>query len=82
MPLSLAEDPFNPETDANKPPRVRGTFAIRSAQFYGHGGTPPLVSGRFYDGKNHMPLRSPTNMLWFSSSNSLLGNARGHWEEG
>ncbi len=46
MPLSLAEDPFNPETDANKPPRVRGTFAIRSAHSYGHGDAPPLVSGR------------------------------------
>ena len=63
MPLSLAEDPFNPETDANKPPRVRGTFAIRSAQFYGHGDAPLLVPGRFYDGKNHKPLRPQQHAL-------------------
>ena len=59
MPLSLAEDPFDPETDANKPPRVRGTFAMRLAPFYGQGETPPLVSSLFYDGKGHTPLRPP-----------------------
>ena len=51
---------------------------MQSAHFYSHGDTPLDVHGKVYNGKSHMPL--PTKQLWFSASNSLLGNAKGHYD--
>jgi nitrate reductase alpha subunit len=78
MPLYMAEDPFNPETNPRKMPRVRPTFAMQSAHFYTHGDAPLVVHDKVYSGKSHTPY--PTKMLWFSGSNSLLGNAKGHYD--
>lgn len=78
MPLYMAEDPFDVETDPAKTPRVRKTFAMQSAHFYSHGDTPLVVHDRVYNGKTHMPW--PTKLLWFSGSNSILGNAKGHYD--
>lgn len=78
MPLYMAEDPFSPQTDPNKMPKVRNTVRMQSAHFYNHGDTPLIVHGKVYNGKSHTPL--PTKMLWFSGSNSLLGNAKGHYD--
>jgi nitrate reductase alpha subunit len=78
MPQYMAEDPFDPELDPKKPIRVRPTTRMQSAHFYSHGDTPLDVHGKVYNGKSHMPL--PTKQLWFSGSNSLLGNAKGHYD--
>jgi nitrate reductase alpha subunit len=78
IPQYMAEDPFDPELDPSKPARVRSTTRMQSAHFYSHGDTPLDVYGNVYNGKSHMPL--PTKQLWFSASNSLLGNAKGHYD--
>jgi nitrate reductase alpha subunit len=78
MPQYMAEDPFDPELDPKKPARVRSTIRVQSAHFYSHGDTPLVVNDQIFNGKTHMPL--PTKALWFSASNSLLGNAKGHYD--
>ena len=78
MPQYMAEDPFDPELDPKKKVRIRPTIRMQSAHFYSHGDTPLDVHGKVYNGKTHMPL--PTKQLWFSASNSLLGNAKGHYD--
>jgi len=78
MPLYMAEDPFDPETDPAKTPRVRNTLRMQSAHFYSHGDAPLEVHGSVYNGASHTPL--PTKLLWFSGSNSILGNAKGHYD--
>jgi nitrate reductase alpha subunit len=78
MPLYMAEDPFDPELDPDKMPRVRDTIRMQSAHFYSHGDTPLVVADRVFNGKTHTPL--PTKALWFSGSNSILGNAKGHYD--
>jgi len=78
MPLYMAEDPFDPELDPKKMPRVRNKIRMQSAHFYSHGDSPLVVNGRVFNGESHMPL--PTKSLWFSGSNSLLGNAKGHYD--
>jgi nitrate reductase alpha subunit len=78
MPLYMAEDPFDPELDPDKMPRVRNKIRMQSAHFYSHGDTPLVVGGRVFNGESHMPL--PTKAFWFSGSNSILGNAKGHYD--
>jgi nitrate reductase alpha subunit len=78
MPLYMAEDPFDPETNPEKPPRVKNFIRMQSAHFYSHGDMPLEVNGRVFNGKSHTPL--PTKLLWFSGSNSILGNAKGHYD--
>jgi nitrate reductase alpha subunit len=78
MPLYMAEDPFDPELDPKKQPRVRNKIRMQSAHFYSHGDMPLEVHGQVFNGKSHTPL--PTKMLWFSGSNSILGNAKGHYD--
>lgn len=78
MPLYMAEDPFDPETDPKAMPRVRNKIRMQSAHFYSHGDTPLVVNGRVFNGESHTPL--PTKALWFSGSNSILGNAKGHYD--
>ncbi len=78
MPLYMAEDPFDPEPTPTKMPRVRDTIRMQSAHFYSHGDTPLEVHGTVFNGQSHTPL--PTKLLWFSASNSILGNAKGHYD--
>jgi nitrate reductase alpha subunit len=78
MGFYMAEDPFDPETDPNEKPRVRNTIRMQSAHFYSHGDVPLQVNGRTFNGSSHTPL--PTKGLWFSGSNSILGNAKGHYD--
>ena len=78
MPKYIAEDPFDVEKTAGVEPRIHKTFTMQSAHFYSHGDSPLVVHGTVYNGKSHMPW--PTKMLWFSGSNSILGNAKGHYD--
>ena len=78
MPKYIAENPFDPESDPTVDPRISKRFAMQSAHFYSHGDAPLEVHGTIFNGKSHMPY--PTKMLWFSGSNSILGNAKGHYD--
>jgi nitrate reductase alpha subunit len=78
VPLYMAEDPFDVELDPEAMPRVRNLTRLQSAHFYNHGDTPLEVNGRVFNGESHTPL--PTKGLWFSGANSILGNAKGHYD--
>jgi nitrate reductase alpha subunit len=78
MPQYMAENPFDITLDPTKPAKIRMTFAFQSAHYYTHGDTPLKVHGQYFNGKSHMPF--PTKAMWFSASNSILGNAKGHYE--
>jgi nitrate reductase alpha subunit len=78
IPLYSAEDPFDPETDPGRKPRIRNTVRMQSAHYVSHGDSPLEVAGKVFGGKGHTPL--PTKLLWFSGSNSILGNAKGHYD--
>lgn len=78
MPMYGYEDPFDIELDPTKTPRVRSTVRLQSAHFYSHGDMPLEVNGQIFNGVSHMPL--PTKQLWFSGANSILGNAKGHYD--
>lgn len=77
MPLYIAEDPFNIQLDPEKPVKVKLYFKFESAHFYDHGDVPLKVHNIYFNGKTHMP--TPTKFLWFAGSNSILGNAKGHY---
>jgi len=78
MPQYMAEDPFNITLDPKKPAKVKKYFGMQSAHFYSHTDQPLKVHGQYFNGKTHMP--TPTKSFWFSGSNSILGNAKGHYE--
>ncbi len=77
-PHYIAEDPFNITLDPSKPANVKTYFAMQSAHFYAHGDSPLKVHGKYFLGNTHMPF--PTKFLMFAGSNSLLGNAKGHYD--
>lgn len=78
MPQYMAEDPFNITLDPKKPARVKNYFGMQSAHFYAHTDKPLKLHERYFNGQTHMP--TPTKSFWFSGSNSILGNAKGHYE--
>ncbi len=78
MPKYMAENPFDIQLDPDGKVDVRQTFAMQSAHFYSHGDGPLDVHGKVYNGKSHTPF--PTKLMWFSASNSILGNAKGHYD--
>jgi nitrate reductase alpha subunit len=78
VPQYFAEDPFHPTTDPKQEPKVRQYFGVHSAHYYSHSDQPLRVHGKLFNGDTHTP--TPTKSLWFSASNSLLGNAKGHYE--
>lgn len=78
MPKYIAEDPFNPTKDPKAEPKIKKYFGVHSAHYYSHGDQPLKVHGTYFNGDSHMP--TPTKSLWFSASNSLLGNAKGHYD--
>ncbi|MBF0520826.1 MAG: molybdopterin-dependent oxidoreductase [Nitrospirae bacterium] len=78
MPQYMAENPFDITLDPSKPAKMKSLFALQSAHYYSHGDQPLKVHGHYFNGKTHMPF--PTKSLWFTASNSLLGNAKGHYE--
>lgn len=78
MPHYIAEDPFNITLDSNKPVKVKQYFTMQSAHYYAHGDQPLKIHGNYFNGWSHMP--TPTKFFWFSASNSILGNAKGHYD--
>ena len=80
----IAEDPFAIEPDLTKPATVKRYYKAESAHYWNYGERPlravakddegDLTKGEVLTGKSHMP--TPTKLIWFGNSNSLLGNAK------
>jgi nitrate reductase alpha subunit len=78
MPQYIAEDPFDITKNPHEPVKLKKYFGLQSAHFYSHTDQPLKVHGHYFTGDTHMP--TPTKSLWFAGSNSILGNAKGHYE--
>lgn len=74
LPQYITEDPFNIELDPQKPAKTKSYLKFESAHYYNYGDRPLRVGNKLFTGKTHMP--TPTKFMWFSNSNSLLGNAK------
>jgi nitrate reductase alpha subunit len=76
IPQFVLEDPFDLELDPAKPARLKGYAKSESAHYYNYGDRPLRVGNKNFTGKSHMP--TPTKLMHFGNSNSLLGNAKWH----
>ncbi len=74
VPQFLLEDPFNIELDPAKMAKVKGYLRFESAHYYNYGDRPLRLGNKLFTGDTHMP--TPTKILWWANSNSLLGNAK------
>jgi nitrate reductase alpha subunit len=74
LPQFILEDPFNIELDPSKPAKTKTVMKAESAHYYNYGDRPLRVGNKLFTGKTHLP--TPTKLLWFCNSNSLLGNAK------
>lgn len=72
------EDPFGPELDPKKPAPVRQYWSAESVHYFNHGDTILRYGKAVLTGKTHVP--TPTKSIVVSNSNSLIGNAKGHYE--
>lgn len=72
------ENPFDLELDPSKPARPKMYFKPESVHYFNHGDTILRYGDGVLTGKSHMP--TPTKSIHVSNSNSLIGNAKGHYE--
>ncbi|MBI4125851.1 MAG: molybdopterin-dependent oxidoreductase, partial [Deltaproteobacteria bacterium] len=72
------EDPFHITLDANQPAKPKGYFTGESVHYFNHGDKILRMGKEILTGKSHMP--TPTKSILVSNSNSLIGNAKGHYE--
>ncbi|MFN4307605.1 molybdopterin-dependent oxidoreductase [Sulfurihydrogenibium azorense] len=68
------EDPFNIETDPNKPANVKPYWRGESQHYWADEDTPLYVGNTLITGKTHIPV--PTKFIWFVNNNSGLGNQK------
>lgn len=76
--LYTIEDPFHITLDEKKPPRMRGYFTGESAHYFNHGDSVLRTGKTLLTGQSHIP--TPTKSILVSNSNSLIGNAKGHYD--
>jgi len=74
----IAEDPFDVESDPEKPARSRRRWKPESVHYFNHGDTILRMGDSVLTGSTHMP--TPTKAVHVSNSNSLIGNAKGHYD--
>lgn len=74
----VAEDPFNLELDPAKKAHKKYYTVYESAHYYNYGDRPLRVGGHLFSGKTH--INTPTKAMMFANSNSLLGNAKWHYD--
>ncbi len=74
----IAEDPFDPEMDPNRPARLRSCWRPESVHYFNHGDTILRMGDSVLTGSSHIP--TPSKAIHVSNSNSLIGNAKGHYE--
>jgi nitrate reductase alpha subunit len=70
----ITEDPFAIEPDLTKPATVKRYYKAESAHYWNYGERPLKSPKETITGSSHMP--TPTKLIWFGNSNSLLGNAK------
>jgi len=78
LPQYIGEDPFDPELDPAQPARPRKLWKAESVHYFNHGDKILRMGKSILTGKTHMP--TPTKSICVSNSNSLIGNAKGHYE--
>ncbi len=78
LPVYIAEDPFNPQTDEKGKVKVKRYFTPESAHYYNEGDKILRVGRKVLTGRTHMP--TPTKSILVSNSNSLIGNAKWHYD--
>jgi nitrate reductase alpha subunit len=76
VPQYTLEDPFDQELDPSLPARTKPYLKGESAHYYNYGDRPLRVGNRNFTGLTHMP--TPTKLMHFANSNSILGNAKWH----
>lgn len=74
----IKEDPFNVQLDEKKFADLKGYFKAESVHYFNHGDTILRQGDEILTGKSHMP--TPTKSILVSNSNSLIGNAKGHYD--
>ncbi len=72
------ENPFDPELDPAKLARTDMRWKFESVHYFNHGDTILRAGNAVLTGKTHMP--TPTKSIVVSNSNSLIGNAKGHYD--
>ena len=72
------EDPFEPQLDPAQSAKVKKYFQAESVHYFNHGDTILRYGKGVLTGQSHMP--TPTKSIHVSNSNSLIGNAKGHYE--
>ncbi|MBI3974471.1 MAG: molybdopterin-dependent oxidoreductase [Chloroflexi bacterium] len=78
LPQYIQEDPFHPALEPGQPVPLHSYTKAESAHYYNYGDRPLRVGNRNFTGDTHMP--TPTKLMWFANSNSLLGNAKGFYD--
>ncbi|MCL6506998.1 MAG: molybdopterin-dependent oxidoreductase [Bryobacteraceae bacterium] len=76
VPQWTLENPFDQEMNPANPTRTRLFFRGESAHYFNYGDRPLRVGNKQFTGSSHMP--TPTKLIHFSNSNSILGNAKWH----
>ncbi|MCS7465876.1 molybdopterin-dependent oxidoreductase [Stieleria sp. ICT_E10.1] len=75
----IAENPFAPQLDADQPvTNLKKYFRGESVHYFNHGDTILRYGDAVLTGKTHLP--TPSKSIHVSNSNSLIGNAKGHYE--
>lgn len=74
----IDEDPFEAELDPSKTPKMKKFSKYESAHYYNYGDRPLRVGGHLFTGKTH--LSTPSKGMFLTNSNSILGNAKGHYD--
>lgn len=74
----ILEDPFNITLDKNSPAKIKPYFKSESVHYFNHGDTVLRMGKELLTGKSHLP--TPTKSILVSNSNSLIGNAKGHYD--
>lgn len=78
IPAYVAEDPFNIQTDPTQKSKIKKYTHYESAHFFNNGDRILRMGKKNMTGKTHMP--TPTKSIMVSNGNSLLANAKGHFE--
>lgn len=80
LPNYISEDPFSIQLDEKKPASIKQYFSAESVHYFNDGDHPLRVGKKhaLLTGKGHLPV--PTKGFFVSNSNSLIGNAKGHYD--
>ncbi|MBE7519270.1 MAG: molybdopterin-dependent oxidoreductase [Thermoflexaceae bacterium] len=76
IPQWVLENPFDQEMNPENPTRTRLFYKAESAHYFNYGDRPLRIGNKQFTGATHMP--TPTKLMHFGNSNSLLGNAKWH----